>query len=91
MNESKNPVLMFFGGLAIIGFLEFVLSGTGILFVSAYGIGVLTIGCSVFYGAVKADRRLHTPTGITVSVAGLLVASVVTWHVAARLLSMLRA
>jgi hypothetical protein len=91
MSEDKKPLQMFFGGLAIIGFLEFLLSGTGKLFVSAYAVGVLTIACSVFYGALNllGELRYHTPFGVTASVAGLLIGSVVTWHVAARFLSML--
>lgn len=58
--------------------------------VQAYGIGVLAIGCSVFYGAVNliGNRRLHTPIGVTASAAGLLIGSIVTWSMAARFLSM---
>ena len=71
MNNARQPLWMFFGGLSIIGFLEFVLSGTGILFVQAYGVGVVAIVCSVFYGALNlvGNRRLHTPIGVTASVA----------------------
>ena len=91
MNNARQPLWMFFGGLAIIGFLEFVLSGTGILFVQAYGVGVVAIVCSVFYGALNlvGNRRLHTPIGVTASVAGLLIGSITAWSMGARFVSML--
>ena len=91
MNEPKKPLLMFLGGLALVAFSEMLLTNTSTLFVQAYGVGLLMLGCSVFYGLVDVmgNRRLHTPIGISASAAGLLVGSVVTWVVAGRFLSML--
>ena len=91
MDEPKKPLAMFLAGLAIVGFLEFLRSGTGVLYPKSYAIGVAAIACSVFYGAVSlaGDRRLHDPRGLSVGLVGLAIGSIATWMTAARLLAML--
>jgi hypothetical protein len=83
--ETK-PLFLFILALSVIIFFDMIAAGTGQLYVKCYGLGLVMLGSSVFYGLVDlvGDRRMHRPLVVTVVAFGLIIGSITTFVLAER-------
>ena len=89
--NQKHPVLMFVLGVGCVVLFEALIYRFGIAYVQAYGLTVMMLGCSGWYGMseLAGNRRLHTPMGVTLGIIAILVAFTTTGLAGWRFISLL--